>query len=408
MRALRLPKHAGIVLGLATVGLLAGVTPSETAQAATFPVHAFFRTDNTTLPSSGVGVPPPADWTYCKSPLLNCGFTIKKLTNLGAYVRPGFYRVTTTGLPADSIVFATPYGPSDGSNDAYCTVGGSINASKDINCSGATRLSVRYIGNNLALNFSWISTAWNAGGSGDAAYGYVDDFWTPSISTPHGVSFNSSGRRNVVRKTGVGRYTVTIPGMGESERSANGVAHVQAVTMPGNNAFEQKRICAIEEVAETILADPDALEVTLRCFGRNENREDIGFGGSAQLVPIDAPFNFLYEMPGGSLLRSVYSDRVVAPTAGYSPSKSSLSSITVKGTAEAGRYIVNLPNTAATGTNVQVTARGYGPKFCNVERWRADASGSGTDVYVGCFAMSNANVPVQTNMQFFLSYNRKR
>jgi hypothetical protein len=401
MRAIRSSMSFGVVFGVAMLSTAVfGVTEVEAAK---FPHHAFAWLDDAT-PSAGYE--PPASYAYCRAGNQLCDIRSFKTNPYSGVARPGYYEfeVGVGEFPIwNQIFFATPY-----NSNAYCTVGSHESQINDrhANCSKRTMLSVRVLGNETE-DQDGIDTQWNGVGTGIAAFGYLDGSWNGSINPHSGVSFNSFNSRVITRREGEGIYLVRIPQMGTAEQndaSSDGVAHVQAAAEI--NHHRQKKVCVIESSkVSTELAG--ALDIRVRCFGRQERYFDDGFRGSQNLAAMDSPFVFSYEMPGQSLQRSVMTSRLNSRVA-YKPSHSSHSNVEVnnelddQGNHITGKYNVFLPGYTPSGaTNVQVTALGTNARYCNVNGWSSFPFNIGTFVSVSCYRLQD-NAPVDADSLFSL------
>jgi hypothetical protein len=413
MKSIRSTKRASVVLGMTVLGAIAA-TSSHDAMAARFPYHALFWMSKTSPLYGDDGIP-NANFSFCKSANTTEACTIHTERMYGSL--PNLYYFYTPLLevpyfPSESVAFATPYGEGN----TYCASTGA-NGYLGASCSRATKLSVRAVSNGHFGGLNKDSLGWENGGWGAAAYG-IWGYSTNGASVPsdYDISFNSTRTVNRVLKTGRGSYTITMPGLGRYETTANGVAHVQAVVSEDGIGLGVKRICTIDSV--NVAAGPASadVEMSVRCFGKDNTNADQGYKHLGAFDAKDTAFAYIYEMPDeASLVRAVFSNDATASTNGYTPEHRSNIAIKVFGiglpgqTGEIGRYRVNLPSTSASGTNVQVTAKGYSgtaPNYCNVEKWTPDGFG-GTDVFVNCFRMT-ADGPVPINSRFYLGYYGRR
>ena len=402
MNAIKSKWRLSAALSAAVVGS-ALLSVSANVEAAKFPHHAFLWLDDSTPGTSGYE--PPASYSYCRAGNASCEIEAFKTNPYNERPRLGYYEfeIGVGEFPArNQVVFATPY-----NSNAYCTVGSheSLIHDRHVNCSKATMLNVRVFGNEPEER-DGIDTQWNGVGSGIAAFGYLDDSAHGIINAHSGVSFNSFNSLVVTKREGPGIYLVRIPQMGTAEQNdgnSDGVAHVQAAAEL--NMHRQKRVCVIDS-SNVSTEVAGALDIKVRCFGRQEPKFDEGFRGSQNLTAMDSPFVFSYEMPGQSLQRTVITSRLSTNSA-YKPIHSHgnaevVNELDEQGKAIAGKYNVFFPGYSPSGaTNVQVTALGTDARFCNVTGWSSWPFNIGTFVSVACYRLTG-DAPVAVNSKFSL------
>ncbi|WP_437998121.1 hypothetical protein WMF26_47500 [Sorangium sp. So ce185] len=286
------------------------------------------------------------------------------VTQLGT----GRYRARFPGIGADAggNVQVTAYGPGS----ERCKVEG-WNASGDavdvrVNCFTAGGAPVDTL-------FSIAYVRKSGTGPSHEAYVWADNPTAPAYTPNLTYQFNSSGESNTIERQGVGRYAVTLP----SQTAAGGTVEVTAYG-PGSEH------CKVSSWAQS----GDDAVVYVRCFDSSgapsDGRFTLNFGRSTQV--------------NGALSYS-YAWAHDATAAAYTPSLSyqkgyiagdvgDVTTDITAGRTSAGRYVVNLPGMAATGSNVQVTAYGTGSEHCKVVSWSGDAAE--TQAYVACFDASGA------------------
>jgi hypothetical protein len=215
-------------------------------------------------------------------------------------------------------------------------------------------------------------------------YGYV---WAENPSTAIGVpytpsptyQFNSTGRVNMVMRTGVGAYSVVFPAFGP-----RGTALVTAYGGPSTRPDDRCKILRWSVVPNGPSA-PDNTVLQVRCFTRTGAPVDSLFTASYTYPPPGAARSayLLYGQPGGA----------VNPNFSYN----STGAANVVTRAGAGRYTVRLPGLALPPPpadipqHVKVTAHGAGSAYCSVENVD-DSAGADTVVQVHCFSSSGARV----------------
>jgi hypothetical protein len=188
--------------------------------------------------------------------------------------------------------------------------------------------------------------------------------YTPSPS----YQFNSSGAANVVRRNGVGNYTVSFPNLGVNGGTALATAYGATVAT-----------CKVG----SWLPFGTTLSLNVNCF-------------NTAGAPIDTYFTASFSQAQSSAARVAYvwANNPTSPS--YTPSTSynfnpsgALNTITRLGT---GYYDVQLPNMATSGGDVELTAYGSDSSRCKVSNW--SPLGSTEYVYVRCY--NTAGAPIDT------------
>ncbi|WP_328405087.1 hypothetical protein OHS70_37420 [Streptomyces sp. NBC_00390] len=223
---------------------------------------------------------------------------------------------------------------------------------------------------NTRFTASFVNTAYLGG-----RFGYLwanqpsSSSYTPSTT----YQFNSSGATNTITRSGVGQYSVRLPGIGSA------AGHVQ-VTAYGDVTARCKVVNWYPSGTAQI-AD-------VRCFT---------LGGALR----DTRFSFTYAR-GTGILRTTpaaYAWANQPTTAAYSPalayqynSSGSTNRITRQGV---GVYRVWTPNMPLGYGNVQVTAYGADSKHCKVDYWTPS-----TGIQVRCYTASGTLADTYYDVSF--------
>jgi hypothetical protein len=290
----------------------------------------------------------------------------------------GVYRVRFTNLAGSSsdpggngVSHATAYG----SGSSHCNVSSTVfvppHAESDVRCfdsSGAavdTRFTVTYA----------------AAVAPPADFGYVLSVGLGSHTPSIDLRFNSTGGVNTVTRTGSGRYTVTMPGLGQA--GEGGTVLVTAF-LAGSNTCK---------VGSWVPFGAD-LFIHVKCY-RNQ--------GDLQDTRFSVTYARSLSMLGVSRTAGyVWADQPTADS--YTPNTSyqfntagGTNTITRHST---GVYSVFMPNLGGTDGHVQVVSYGSTSKRCKVVSWFTN--GGALQAGVNCF--NNNGQPVDT--QYTLSYTR--
>jgi len=296
-----------------------------------------------------------ADANYSYSSSAPFGSVANTITNLGT----GVYRVDFPALGAETggNVQVTAYG----GGSERCKVGG-------WSSSGGTLSTIVYCHNTAGalVNTNFTASYLRRPGTSNGATGgylWADQPTTASYTPSIYYQYNATGARNTITRNGVGQYVATFPGV-----ALNG-GSVEVTAYGGGSEY-----CKVGGWGGNA--------VWVNCFAN---------GGA----PADTFFtlNFTDQSPiGTSSYQYAWAEQPTA--ASYTPSSyyqkgylarecgTDAGSVSIQrwGT---GNYAATLPVLSPVGSNVKVTAYGWGSETCKVAGWWG--SGSGTTVNIVCF-----------------------
>ncbi|MDH2425265.1 hypothetical protein [Sphaerisporangium sp. TRM90804] len=180
------------------------------------------------------------------------------------------------------------------------------------------------------------------------AFGYIH--WTGSAI---GSTYNSSGVANNVGPTGVGVWTVTLPGLGSSTIAGN----IQ-VTAVNPSVPARCKVSAWAPIAA-------AQQIQVRCHNATNVPLNTGWNLTYQRERaitggVNPPRNFAYVFDNSPANPGPYTP--VPPAITFN-SQGSFNDIMSAGL---GFRLVSFYQVGALPDNVQVTAFGTGPEFCNL------------------------------------------
>jgi hypothetical protein len=209
-----------------------------------------------------------------------------------------------------------------------------------------------------------------AAAPGAIAYVIGNEPSVTSYTPERGYSFNSSGGRIHIHRSGTGRYKVTFSGLGSF--ATGGTVDVTA------EGLQPEQCNVVRWVPDSTGAN---LLVYVDCWT---------VAGAA----LDSPFMAAFTSGGSTTGTTDFvwannpTSRSYTPLAAYQfNSSGGTNTIQRLGT---GRYEVFLPGPVVTGGTVKVTAYGSNANFCQVESWAAASPGQ--NVIVDCF--NPAGTPV--------------
>lgn len=279
-------------------------------------------------------------------------------------ISAGYYAVTFAGLGTSLIdtVQATAYGGGNG----YCQVSGWSNSP-----GGAVLNYIRCFDNQGVAADTYFTTLYQAhsGTFGNsirgAAYLLADQPTAIGSYTPNpSYNYNSTGATNTVERTGVGRYTATIPGL----TKVGGAVQVSAF---GSTA----RRCKASDWGSTAAGTT----VNVLCFD--------GAG-----APLDSEFNLLYARKLPLAFQSLTATTGIYAYASQPSSPSYTTSgpysfNSAGGPVTAGRIAKGLYQVSATTgdyttSNVVLSAYGDNSNYCTIGSWFS--------ISVYCFAQGGA------------------
>ncbi|MGQ0618219.1 MAG: cell wall-binding repeat-containing protein, partial [Acidimicrobiia bacterium] len=200
-----------------------------------------------------------------------------------------------------------------------------------------------------------------------AGYVWADQPASAAYTPSSFYQYNSSGGSNTIARSGVGTYTVALPGLGVDEGTV-------LVTAYGGGPERCKVVSWNAAAAD--------LAVRVNCFDA---------AGAAVDVEFDA--TFLRPTPGYGPMGYVWANE--AASASYTPSApyqyNSTGTANTIDRSAVGVYAVTLPGLAGAGEgHVEVTAYGSGNEHCKVSSW--GPSGADQVVNVRCFDAAGAAV----------------
>lgn len=209
-----------------------------------------------------------------------------------------------------------------------------------------------------------------AGNIGPLGHVWADQPSTASYTPSASYRFNSSGGTNTISRSGVGAYTVRLPGLAASAGNVK-------VTAYGGGS----ELC---KVGNWFPSGADQL-VNVRCYSTS---------GAA----VDTRFTMTYArnmgitgIPGQP---SGYAWANQSTTASYTPSTSykfnSSGGTNTISRSGVGAYTLSIPGVGVGGGHVQVSAYGSGTAECKVASWFP--SGGAQKVNVRCFSTTGAPV----------------
>jgi len=186
-------------------------------------------------------------------------------------------------------------------------------------------------------------------------------------------SHNSTGGVNTVRRTGVGRYVVTLPNLG----ALGGTAHATAYGATSNSC----------QVTNWLVAGA-ALNVGVRCYSTAGSFADTQFTASFTNRPPRARLGYVWaDMPTSA---------AYTPSTTYQWNSTGGVNTTVRW--GVGSYRVRLPGLGAASGHVQVTAYGDTAAGCKVIGW--GPSGTAQNVNVRCHTLGGVPVDARYSLTY--------
>jgi hypothetical protein len=361
-----------IMATLALVALLLGLLPAASASATV----SYVKWGWVTVRNTSLGTYTPA--------AVDRGNSAGR-ANIVKQTEAGKYTVRFKGIGDDGGV---PHVTAMGSAQRICLLTGwgrgSVAANQEVYVScytlGGARVSTRFSVTYVATN------------DGPGPFAYLYAFGTATEDASLQYSHNSSGGTNHIERTDVGRYQVTLPGLGGASGHVEiSVHNGGAVTAGVGTAGTNPATCNVEGWGGS---SGGGVAIFVRCYESH--------GTFA-----DSPFTLTYTDQQGlkghatGKVAYLWADKPLlqayTPHPVYSYSKPAatprINSDLV------GRYKVKLPRMPFGGAAV-LTAYGPDPRTCQLENIRT--SGSFQQVKVRCFGFDGSFA----DNQFTLSYLR--
>lgn len=223
----------------------------------------------------------------------------------------------------------------------------------------------------VATMFSALLGSASAQSAGSVAYLWANDPLAESYTPNEMYQYNNTGALNTVTRTGVGTYSVTLPGM------ATDGGHVQVTATSGSNESAPFAFGHVCEIAD----EPSGSTFLVQC---------VSTGGE----PVDTGFSLLYTS-GDVFLgwNSAYVWGNEKTLDSYTPHEDYQFNVTGQlntiARESVGVYHVTLPGIGAEEGNVQVTSMLDVPVICTAGYWSIDEAGSKI-VTVYCFDYAGA------------------
>lgn len=341
----------GFVVAALVASSLMVVTGPGPAYAASGPGAGFVWASNPTPPSPSTYTP-PANYQYnSTSPFA----AINTVTWMGT----GRYRVTFTGLATRGVSHVTAYG----GDNVICAPAGSVTTDLMVLEVECVNPAGDLVNHTFTASYTNVKQSWQGR---PMAYAFVDPF--RGVLDPLTGQYNSTGATNTLIYNGVGDYVLRLPGLGGSA-----AGHVQVSAWWGFNRGERCK------VAVWWSEGTDKL-IRVLCFKNGlpaDSYVELTYVDGLNILGLSSAFT-----PDGHASAYAWANDPVS--AGYTPStfyqyyNNTTTAVTASWTG-AGAYTVQIAGANLGNGNVQVTAYGLGPEYCNVAGWNASG------IRVRCF-----------------------
>jgi len=227
------------------------------------------------------------------------------------------------------------------------------------------------------INSMFVVRYGRANGSGPAAYLWADQPSAASYTPKLAYNYNSTGVANTITRSGVGTYTVELPGLG----GANGNVLVTAHGSGGAH-------CNVLMWGSA----PGTRPIEVRCWSATgalaDSRFSLAFDGAGVTG---------YRGVGAFAWANDPTSVFYTPITSYSYNSGydCLAGSTSAGKLGPGRYFMRHESMSPIYSTAHVTARPFpqAPDYCKVESWISE--GTGVEIKTRCFDASGAPKDLQ-------------